>query len=457
MKYRNRLNEPLISRRALLIRSGYAALILTAPSITWGAEILAVRVWPAQDYTRVTIESDTSLKVKHELLNDPPRLIVDIEGLTLSEALKEIVGKVKQDDPYVAQVRAGQFSAIVVRLVLDLKTQVAPQVFSLKPVAAYQHRLVFDLYPARPQDPLERLLADLSRTPANIDQKGDALGALMQERLKSQGSAPNASASAPVLASDAEKLKNERAKIKREQIEKIDRLMIVTLDPGHGGEDPGAIGPAGTQEKDIALTVAKLVKEKIDAVPNMRAVLTRDGDFFVPLAERVTKARRVKADLFVSIHADAFIEPRAYGASVFALSDKGASSTQAKWLANKENSADIIGGVNIKTKDKQVVRALLDMSTTVQIRDSLQLGSKVLNAISSFQQLHKPRVEQAGFAVLKAPDIPSILIETAFISNPQEEQKLRDPAHQEKLAEAIVKGIERYFAANPPLSKGRIG
>ncbi len=446
MKYRYSPDEPIIKRRTLLLRSGYVAIALCAPAIASGAEILAVRIWPAQDYTRVTIESDTSLKVKHELLNDPPRLIVDIEGLTLSNALKELVGKVKQDDPYVTQVRAGQFSAMVVRLVLDLKTQVAPQVFSLKPVAAYQHRLVFDLYSSRPQDPLEKLMADLARDPV----KDDPLGNLMQERTTPQAALPKPKASAPVIASST-------GKLKQEQVEKIDRLMIVTLDPGHGGEDPGAIGPAGTHEKNIALIVAKLVKEKLDALPNMRAILTRDGDFFVPLAERVAKARRVKADLFVSIHADAFIEPRAFGASVFALSDKGASSTQARWMANKENSADVIGGVNIKTKDTQMARALLDMSTTVQIRDSLQLGSNVLKALSSFQPLHKPRVEQAGFAVLKAPDIPSILIETAFISNPQEEQKLNDPAHQEKLALAIVKGIERYFAANPPLAKGRVG
>jgi N-acetylmuramoyl-L-alanine amidase len=411
-------------------------------------------VWPSQDYTRVTIESDVALKAQHSLIATPPQLLVDIEGLKLSAELSELIGKVRTDDPNVAQIRVVQHTAHAVRLIIDLKNLTAPQLFSLKPVAAYQHRLVFDLYPAKPKDPLDKLLAELSQAGVKL-RADDPLGAFLEKRSQTEKSYTEAVAS---NTRQPTKIELPHTPLSTpDKSDKVNRLMIVVLDPGHGGEDPGAIGPAGTQEKHVALTIAKLVKERIDALPQMRAVLTRDSDYFVPLAERVAKARRVKADLLVSLHADAFIEPHARGASVFALSEKGASSTQAKWLANKENAADLIGGINTKIRDKQVVRALLDMSTTVQIRDSLQLGARILRSISGFQRLHKPHVEQAGFAVLKAPDIPSILIETAFISNPEEEQKLNDPVHQEKLADAVADGIRRYFAANPALSKGRMG
>jgi N-acetylmuramoyl-L-alanine amidase len=234
------------------------------------------------------------------------------------------------------------------------------------------------------------------------------------------------------------------------------RLLTVAIDPGHGGEDPGAIGGAGTYEKHIALDIAKKLRTKIDAQPNMRSMMTRDADFFVPLNVRVQKARRVGADLFVSIHADAFTTPEAKGSSVFALSDHGASSAAARWMANKENSSDQIGGINVKSADATVNRALFDMSTTAQIRDSMRYGNFVLKEIGDINKLHKGLVEQAGFAVLKAPDIPSILVETAFISNPDEERRLNDDAYRDKMADAIMKGIKRYFAANPPLAKNRM-
>jgi N-acetylmuramoyl-L-alanine amidase len=236
---------------------------------------------------------------------------------------------------------------------------------------------------------------------------------------------------------------------------RIDRLVVVALDPGHGGEDPGAIGPTGLREKDVVLAIALMLRDRINAMPNMRAMLTRDADFFVPLHERVKKARRVQADLFVSIHADAFLNPEARGASVFALSEGGASSSAARWMANRENAADLVGGVNAKASDATVLRTLLDMSTTAQIKDSLKLGSEVLGQIGKVGRLHKPRVEQASFAVLKAPDIPSILVESAFISNPEEEAKLRDPAYRKQLVEALGTGIQRYFARNPPLARSR--
>jgi N-acetylmuramoyl-L-alanine amidase len=240
---------------------------------------------------------------------------------------------------------------------------------------------------------------------------------------------------------------------------RTDRLIVVTLDPGHGGEDPGAIGPGGTREKDVVLKIAKMLSERINASSvggsPMRAFLTRDADFFVPLHVRVQKARRVQSDLFVSIHADAFYTPRPQGASVFALSQGGATSAAARWMAQKENKADDIGGVNLGGQDAQVQHALLDMSTAAQIKDSLSLGNSLLREIGSVGKLHKPRVEQAGFAVLKAPDIPSVLVETAFISNPEEEEKLRSEAYQKQLTDALLRGILQYFSRNPPLARNR--
>jgi N-acetylmuramoyl-L-alanine amidase len=420
-------------------------LLLTAADIARGASIVAVRVWPAADYTRVTIESDTLLTTKQVFVTDPPRLALDIEGIDLNPALKELVAKVKSDDPFISGVRVGQNAPNVVRLVFDLKQAARPQVFSLTPVAAYQHRLVVDLYPAAPVDPLESWLAGLKKSAS--DPIADFLAKLPQANSKTNTNAP----SEPILpAKPAPKGTISTGG---------GRLIIIALDAGHGGEDPGAVGPAGTKEKDVVLQMALLLRDKINQQVvggnTMRAFLTRDGDYFVPLHQRVQKAQRVGADLFVSIHADAFFTPTARGASVFALSEKGASSSAAKWIADKENKADLVGGLNIKIKDKEVARALLDMSTTAQIKDSLNLGGSVLGEIGTMAKLHKGKVEQASFAVLKAPDIPSVLIETAFISHPEEEQKLRDPAYQEQLANAIVRGLVRYFSKHPPLARQR--
>jgi N-acetylmuramoyl-L-alanine amidase len=243
---------------------------------------------------------------------------------------------------------------------------------------------------------------------------------------------------------------------KSDRAPQVSRMLTIALDPGHGGEDPGAIGRGGSYEKHVVLSIAKRLKEKLEQHPNMRVMLTRDADYFVPLNVRVQKARKVQADLFVSIHADAFVQTTANGSSVFALSEKGASSTAARWLANKENSADLIGGTNIKNHDRQLASVLLDLSTTAQINDSLRLGNAVLKEIGGINRLHKGAVEQAGFAVLKAPDIPSILIETAFISNPEEEARLNDDAYQDRMAEAVTQGIKKYFAKNPPLAKNKM-
>ena len=438
----------MTTRREALRSMGSLVLLLGAAEIARGASIVAVRVWPADDYTRVTIESDTALTERHFVAQNPYRLVIDIDGLELSPALRELVGKVRPDDPFIEGVRVGQNQPRMVRLVIDLKQATAPQLFTLAPVAAYQHRMVFDLYPTQERDPLLALVNDKARAEQQAAQAvQDALGEFIG-RIDKPGAAKPA-ASAPPLQTPAPA---EPPKIAKG---KIDRLIVVALDPGHGGEDPGAVGPSGLREKDVVLSVALQLRDRINARPGMRAMLTRDADFFVPLQDRVRKARRVQADLFVSIHADAFITPQARGASVFALSDGGASSSAARWLADKENAADLVGGINVKNRHADVMRTLLDMSTTAQIKDSLRIGGEVLGQIGKVGKLHKGSVEQAGFAVLKAPDIPSILVETAFISNPEEEARLRDPRYQAEVADALAAGVRRYFARNPPLARQR--
>ena len=450
---------PLSRRSALQL--GSVVLLLGARHLAHGATILAVRVWPSKDYTRLTIESDAEIKAQQFFLANPPRLAVDIQGVDLVPALRELVAKVKSDDPNISGIRVGQNAAGGVRLVIDMKQAMLPQVFTLKPVAAYQHRLVFDLYPAQVADPLEALIAErLASKPeatapaAEPLPDHDPLGNLMAQQ--SGKAAPSARPPLPpVIAAAPRPPTDSAAPVSRAAETRTDRLIIVALDPGHGGEDPGAIGPGGTREKDVVLQIALRLRDRINQQPNMRAYLTRDADFFVPLHIRVQKARRVQADLFISIHADAFFTDRPQGASVFALSERGASSSAARWIADKENSADLVGGVNVKAKDAQVQKALLDMSTTAQISDSMKLGGAMLGEIGAVGRLHKPRVEQAGFAVLKAPDIPSVLVETAFISNPEEEAKLRSEGYQVQLAEALMRGIARYFSRNPPLARNR--
>lgn len=441
-------------KRRSLLRQGGLVLLLGAHHIVRGATVVAVRVWPAPEYTRLTIESDGLLTSR--TVQGTQRLALDIEGLTLDPMLRELVAKVRADDPFIAGIRATQHAAGVVRLEVSLKQATLPQVFNLPPIAAYKHRLVVDFYPPKAADPLEALIAERlkeksavpSPPPATAaaapaaDPLGELIAQHVQQRPFKAPPPPAAEVARPALATA-----------------KTDRLIIVALDPGHGGEDPGAVGPSGTREKDVVLRIAHLLRERINrATINgnpMRAFLTRDADFFVPLHVRVDKARRVQADLFVSVHADAFMTPTARGASVFALSQSGASSSAARWMAAKENNADLIGGINIKSHDAHVSRALLDMSTTAQINDSLKLGSALLGEIGNVGRLHKASVEQAGFAVLKAPDIPSVLVETAFISNPEEELKLRSADYQEQLADALMRGIERYFSRNPPLARSR--
>ena len=471
-------------RRTLLQSGGSIVLSLGLAELAHGATIITVRVWPAPEYSRVTIESDSALSTKQTFVPSPPRLAVDIEGITLNPALKELVAKVRADDPNIAGIRVGQFAPNVVRLVVDLKLPIRPQVFALTPVAAYQHRFVLDLYPAQETDPLEALIAQRLQegvqAPAGIppakpasaaaQTATDPLGELINQHTQkpgpvaggatTQGATQSIATSSAPMGASGQNSPKASAKTAIPEPTATDRLIIVALDPGHGGEDPGAVGPGGTREKDVVLRLAHLLRDRINATSvngnAMRAYLTRDADFFVPLQVRVQKARRVQADLFVSLHADAFFTPDPQGASVFALSQGGASSSAARWMAAKENKADLIGGLNVHSKDATVQRALLDMSTTAQINDSLKLGSSLLGEIGRVGKLHKAKVEQAGFAVLKAPDIPSVLVEAAFISNPTEEAKLNSDAFLNQLADALMRGIERYFSKNPPLARNRI-
>lgn len=427
--------QPVTSRtRRTVLKAGGTLLLSVFSPLSHAAQILAVRVWPAEDYTRVTLENDSNLKTSHFIVKNPERLVVDIEGIDLNPALQGLVAKIQSNDPYIKQVRVGQNRPKVVRLVFDLKEEIKPQVFTLAPAGAYQHRLIFDLYPVNPPDLIAALIEKSEWSKGSTEVKPSV--------LEAKPKPPD-----PQLA---------RVDPKEEKLPQLTRMITIALDPGHGGEDPGAIGRSGSREKDVVLAIAKRLKSKLEEQPNMRVLLTRDADYFVPLHVRVQKARKVQADLFVSIHADAWIEPTAHGSSVFALSEKGASSTAARWLANKENAADLIGGVNIKSQDKQLASVLLDLSTTAQINDSMKLAKAVLGEIGGINRLHKGAVEQAGFAVLKAPDIPSILIETAFISNPEEEAKLTDENYQNQMADAVLKGIKKYFSKNPPLAKNKM-
>ncbi len=384
---------------------------LLAPGWAQALQLSATRLWPSPDYTRVTLEAAQPVAHKYFILSNPDRLVIDLEGVEAGAALDALAGQLATDDPYISAIRTGINRPGVMRLVLDLKTAVKPSVFQLAPLGPYGNRLVVDLYPALASD-----VVAATPTPQQASFTGQPKTNVLQ----------------------------------------YFRLITVAIDAGHGGEDPGAVGASGSHEKDITLALAKKLKQKIDAQENMHAVLIRDGDYFVPLVQRVNKARAVKADLFLSIHADAFIKPHARGSSVFALSENGATSVAARWLAKKENDADLVGGINIDVKDPFLKRTLIDLSQTATINDSLKLGHAVLKEIGGVNTLHKSHVEQAGFAVLKAPDIPSILIETAFISNPEEEKRLNDSGYQDKLVDAIVDGVLKYFDKHPLTAPSRL-
>jgi len=419
--------------------------------------VTASRVWPAADYTRLTIEATSEINQKITILKNPDRLVLDLEGIDLNANIKALSTAIAPSDPYIQQVRVANFKPGTVRVVIDLKVEVNPKIFTLQPAGQYKHRLVLDVYPLK--DPLSNILnnADMGNpesietplaktNPVETAKPVEPIAPLIQatETVKTIEQTLSAAPAEDTPITNKPATKNGA------------RLITIAIDAGHGGEDPGAKGANGSREKDITLAIAKKLKQQVDAEPNMRAILTRDSDFFIPLHGRVVKARNMQADLFISIHADAFVRPEARGSSVFALSEKGATSASARYLAKKENESDLIGGVSLDTKDMNLARTLLDLSQTATINDSLKLGKFVLSKVGEVNTLHKGSVEQAGFAVLKSPDIPSILVETAFISNPDEERRLNDDAYREKLTAAILAGVKKYFASNPALAKTKV-
>jgi N-acetylmuramoyl-L-alanine amidase len=422
--------------------------------------ITATRVWPAADYTRITIEASTEINQKMLLLKDPDRLVLDLDGVDLNANLKALANQISPNDPYIKQVRVANFKPGTVRVVIDLKVEVKPNIFMLQPAGSYNHRLVLDVYPM--QDPLSGVLSKVDKQPEiapaqeqKAPEQKPAEKPIEAKPVENKATEVKSDVTPPTTEIPPEELV-EKPLTNKPATQNGARLITVAIDAGHGGEDPGAKGANGSREKDITLAVAKKLKQRIDEEPNMRGILTRDADFFIPLHGRVVKARNMQADLFVSVHADAFIRPDARGSSVFALSEKGATSASARYLAKKENESDLIGGVSLDNKDMNLARTLLDLSQTATINDSLKLGKFVLKNIGEVNTLHKGSVEQAGFAVLKSPDIPSILVETAFISNPEEERRLNDDAYRAKLVESIVNGIKKYFATNPALAKSKV-
>lgn len=430
----------------LLAKTWFICSLLLISSIANAAlNITATRVWPAPDYTRITLEATQPISHSMITLKNPERLVIDLQEAEISPALRSLGDKILSSDPYIQQVRVGNFKPGVVRVVVDLKSEVRPELFLLPPAGEYNHRLVLDIYPL--VDPLMALLQQREPSAPPSADEGTSAGVISPDSTVTP-MPPVFVEPTPPVAIPQPPTTNPRLP--------NGRMITVAIDPGHGGEDPGAIGARGSKEKNITLAISKKLKALIDKEPNMRAVLTRDGDYFIPLNGRVNKARKMQADLFVSIHADAFTRPEARGSSVFALSERGATSAFARYLAQKENESDLIGGVSLNVQDPHLARTLLDLSQTATINDSLKLGKAVLGNIGKINKLHKPHVEQAGFAVLKSPDIPSILVETAFISNPEEERKLNDPTYQDEMAKMIFDGIKKYFDSNPALSKTRV-
>ncbi len=423
-------------RLTLLLLIAGSCVVLWSPSAVAGTRINSVRLWPAEEYTRVTFESQTGIRSTLFSMDNPARLVLDLEGVEPSAPVETMALGLKADDPYIKGIRVGRFKPGVLRVVFDLKARVKASTSLLNPVAEYGYRLVLDIYPEVPADPLMALIEN--------HQSGAA------------APAPSENVATPVIAAapTADVVIPPATVPSRNP--RIEQRITIAVDAGHGGEDPGAHGRGGTYEKKVTLAIARRLKAQIDAQPNLRAVLIRDGDYFIPLQGRTAKARQLHADLFVSIHADAFINRDARGSSVFALSEKGATSVAARWLATRENEADLIGGININNHETYLAQTLFDLSQTATINDSLKIARAVLGELGHVNALHKGEVEQAGFAVLKSPDIPSILVETAFITNPEEERRLNDTQYQDKLAEAILAGLQRYLTANPPLNKSRV-
>lgn len=413
---------------AALVATGGVSIALAGP------RVLAVRAWPAKAYTRVTIESDQELRFLLSTLSNPDRAVVDLADVRADQAFQQALDTLKTDTGVVARGRIGQFRSDTARLVLELKSAAETAAFVLPPVGQYKHRLVIDLTP-NDSDLIAEFLAKITEREVQLDRiQAEARRAdAAKHNEKTIPSTPAATAAPPVVV----KTKPHAGPVKP---------WVIVLDPGHGGEDPGAIGPAGTFEKNVVLAIALKTKALLEQDRRIVVFLTREEDVFIPLAERVRKARSVNADVFVSIHADAFTRRDARGSSIYALSERGASSAAARWVADKENQSDSIGGVRLVGRDPELAKMIFEMSQSITNADSVKLGSGILSEVKQVNQLHKRQLEFANFAVLRSPDVPSILIETAFISNPEEERRLASHEHQSRLARAIRTGVRRFLA-----------
>lgn len=428
-------------------------MLVAADNTTHVNQLKGLRYWPSQDYSRITFETSQPMDYALFALHDPKRLVMDLKDIPANSSLQNLCDQINAGkDPWISKLRYATNRPGVLRLVMELRNNVNPTVFNLQPVGDYGYRLVMDIYPSNPDKHPTSAANLLHIDTDNPPHSSSDVGPSMQDLITQAGRGsdmvePTSTALLKPTLPDTT-LPSKRGAAQHP--------IIIVIDPGHGGEDPGAHGQGGTLEKNVTLAIGRRVADKLNALDNVRAVLTRNADFFIPLAERVDKARRLNADLFVSIHADAFINPDAHGSSVFTLSEHGATSAAARWLAKSENNADLVGGVNVGVKDRDLAKTLIDLSQTATNNDSRHLARNVLYQLADVNQLHHGSVEEAGFAVLKAPDIPSILVETAFISNPEEEKKLIDDSYQDQLASAIVAGIQRYFASDPATVRAKL-
>ncbi|WMJ07695.1 N-acetylmuramoyl-L-alanine amidase [Nitrosomonas sp. sh817] len=444
-------------------------ILALQPAIAADATVKSARMGLTPDYTRITLESNQPLDYELSMLSNPHRVVIDLNRTKITPALAALPDKVDAIDPYVQKIRVGQFKPDVIRLVFDLKSNVVPRAFVMEPKDNFAHRLILDIH--HPDKAIQTAATDnvINNAPSGFetDVLDELVATLMQSGTAEKkekpaqwifphGPKPQQLTTAVTPAKQPGNIPATQNR-KPEKV-KVPRILIVAIDPGHGGKDPGAVGQQGTYEKDVTLAIARKLKERIDKEPNMRAVLTRNGDYYISLPQRRINARRANADLFISIHADANPKSHAHGSSVFTLSEHGATSTTASWLANKENSVDndLMGGIDITSKSKDIRELLLDLSLNATINDSVKLAEYVLKQLGGINHLHKRNVEQAGFAVLKSPDIPSILVETAFLSNPKEEVKLRSTQYQNRMADAMFLGIKKYFSDNPALARSEM-
>lgn len=414
-----------LNRRQLLGASA-GTLALGLPSIIQAATngnnaFTAARMWPAQAYTRITLESPSKVKFKSFTLEKPHRLVVDIEDIALNDVVANLGKKVQKSDPYVSNIRVGQKDSKTLRIVLDLKVPTLPQVFLLNPVANFKHRMVIDIYPAfaAEDDPILALLNGRNKSKAI-----ESANKNTQEKAQAQ---------TPTTNTPTEK-SNDTFKQKRRP--------VIMVDAGHGGEDPGAISPQGLKEKDVVLLIARLTKTKLESLGYI-VKMTRNEDVFIPLKSRTLKAQQERADLFISIHADSAPNPNARGTGVYVLSQKGATDEASRLLAESQNDADMIGGIQMSSS-KDVNSVLMNMMQNQTISDSLRLGRLILNQLGKYNKVRN-EVNQANFVVLRTPDIPSILVESAFLSNTEDEALLRSDAYRQQVAQAIADGVKQYL------------